>query len=430
MSANERLGLGVKRVLLLIPSTSYRAGRYLEAARRLGVEIVVGSDRRQATESFAAGRSVTLEFVPIGEGVARILELALRHPFDAIIGIDDETTVLAAVASRALRLSHNDPASVKLTRDKFRFRQALKRAGMRSPWFRRISLDDERASLARSLPYPCVIKPLNLSASRGVIRADDEADFLRGCERIERIVRSVEGAGGVHGMDAILVEGFVPGDEFAVEGLLERGRFRPLALFDKPDPLDGPYFEETLYVTPSRLAEERQREIEAEVARASRAVGLREGPVHAEVRINERGVWMVELASRSIGGECSRVLRFAANATLEELILRNALGESSDGLALRRQAAGVMMIPILHAGRLRGVRGLGAARSLPMIDDVLVSVPIDDWVFPLPEGDRYLGFIFASGCSPGDVERALRAAHAQLEFDIVSEATRSDAVAV
>ena len=406
------------RALLLIPSTSYRARDYLEAARRLDIEIVVGSDHSQALEAFSAGRSLALEFSPIGEGVARILEYAHRFPLRAIIGTDDETAVLAAAASKVLRLPHNDPESVVLTRDKHRFRQAMARAGVRSPWFRRIALDEDIEATARSISYPCVLKPLNLSASRGVIRADDEAGFVAASRRIRGILRDANSPDRASPGHSILVEAFIPGQEVALEGLLERGRLRPLALFDKPDPLDGPYFEETLYVTPSRLPQDLQREITTEVARAASALGLSEGPVHAELRVNDGGVWMIEMAARTIGGLCSRVLRFALGVTLEELVLRHALAQPTDDLTRNGDAAGVMMIPIPRAGRLRSIGGLDAARSVSAIDDVIISVAIDDWLVPLPEGDRYLGFIFATAVTPADVEKALRRAHQLLVFDI------------
>ncbi|MCC6611007.1 MAG: ATP-grasp domain-containing protein [Burkholderiales bacterium] len=412
----------MQRVLLLIPSSSYRASAYVEAARRLGVELTVGSDHRQALEGRAGGRSVALPFTPVGEGVARILEFAERHPMHAVVGTDDETIVLAAAAARALKLLHNSPESVACARDKFRFRQALARGGLRSPWFRRVSLGGDLVALARSIAYPCVLKPLALSASRGVIRADDGGEFVKACTRIGRILRDANHARIAPSADSILAEGFIPGREVALEGLLERGRLRPLALFDKPDPLDGPFFEETLYVTPSRLPDALQAEVAAEAERAARALGLREGPVHAELRVNESGAWMIEIAPRTIGGLCSRALRFAPETMLEELVLRHALGRSVDDLVLRAGAAGVMMIPIPRAGWLRGIGGIEGARAMAAIEDVVPSIPVGDWVQPLPEGDRYLGFIFARAGTPDEVEAALRAAHARLLIDIEAEA--------
>ena len=406
------------RALLLIPSTSYRAQDYLNAARRLGIEIVVGSDHRQALEAFSDGHTLFLEFSPIGEGAAQILEYANRFPLGAVIGTDDDTALLAASASKLLRLPHNDPGAVAITRDKHRLRQTLERAGLRSPWFRRIAPGEDVEAAARSVSYPCVLKPLDLSASRGVIRVDDAPGFTAAARRIRRILRSAKGPDHHSQGDSILVEGFIPGQEVALDGLLERGRLTPIALFDKPDPLDGPFFEETIYVTPSRLPQAQQREIEAEVDRAARALGLREGPVHAELRVNDAGVWMVEMAARTIGGLCSRMLRFAPGVTLEELVLRHALALPTGHLTRQGDAAGVMMIPIPRAGRLRGFTGLDAARAIDAIDDVVISVAIGDSLVPLPEGDRYLGFIFARANVPADVETALRRAHEQLEFDI------------
>jgi len=408
----------VLRALLLIPSTSYRAQDYLNAARRLGIEIVVGSDQRQALEAFSDGRTLALEFSPIGEGVAQILEYSRRYPLCAVIGTDDDTALLAAAASRLLRLPHNDPGAVAITRDKHRLRQTMERAGLRSPWFRRIAPGEDVEAAALSVSYPCVLKPLDLSASRGVIRVDDAPGFSAAARRIRRILRRAKGPDHHSRGDSILVEGFIPGREVALDGLLERGRLRPIALFDKPDPLDGPFFEETIYVTPSRLPQSQQREIEAEVDRAARALGLREGPVHAELRVNDAGVWMVEMAARTIGGLCSRMLRFAPGVTLEEFVLRHALALPTGHLTRQGGAAGVMMIPIPRAGRLRGLTGFDAARAIDAIDDVVISVAIGDALVPLPEGDRYLGFIFARANAPAEVETALRRAHKQLEFDI------------
>lgn len=390
----------------------------MEAARRLDIEVVVGSNHQPfLTESWGR-HTLSLAFSPLGEGVARILEYSHRFALQAIIGTDDETALLAAAASRVLRLLHNDPQSVAITRDKYRFRQVLAQSGLRSPWFRRISPDEDLDAAARSSGYPCVLKPLELSASRGVIRVDDAAGFVAASRRIRRILRGAHGRVDERTVDAILVEAFIPGREVALEGLLERGHLRTLALFDKPDRLDGPYFEETIYVTPSRLPEARQREISAELDRAARAIGLREGPVHAELRINDAGAWMIEMAARTIGGLCSRGFRFARGVTLEELVLRHALGLPTADLTRAEAAAGVMMIPVPRAGRLRGVAGLDAARSVSAIDEVIISAAIGDWLLPLPEGDRYLGFIFASADAPSEVEAALRQAHQRLSFCI------------
>lgn len=409
------------RVLLLVPSSSYRARAYVDAARRLGVELTVGCDHRPALAGDDGARSLTLEFAPIGEAVARILEFARRRPLGAVVGTDDETSVLAAAAARALHLPHNSPDSVACTRDKHRFRQALARGALRSPWFRCVSLDEDLAAAAHSIAYPCVLKPLTLSASRGVIRADNASQFTAACARIGRILREPGSGRSPRRAASILAEGFIPGCEVALEGLLEGGRLRPIALFDKPDPLDGPFFEETLYVTPSRLSTARQAGIVAEAGRAAQALGLREGPVHAELRLNEAGAWMIEMASRTIGGLCSRALRFAPGASLEELVLQHALGLPTESMTLRAGASGVMMIPIPRAGRLHGVEGLGAARATRAIDDVVLGIPIGDRVEPLPEGDRYLGFIFASAATPGEVEGALRTAHEHLAIDIEAD---------
>ena len=298
----------MQRVLLLTPATSYRTSDFLDAARRLGMEIVVGSNHRQVLEEFSRGRTLALDFESIEQSVSEIVAHARRYPISAVVGTDEETTVLAAAGAKALGLPHNSTESVAAAHDKYRFRCILEQAGMRSPWFRLVSLREDLPTAGKSVPYPCVLKPLSLSASRGVIRVDDEAAFLAACDRIAAILRGTGGLASARRAEAVLAEAFIPGQEVALEGLLDGGRLKVLALFDKPDPLYGPFFEETIYVTPSRLSESQQQSIIAETTEAASALGLKDGPIHAELRINNWGAWVIELAARSIGGFCSRAL--------------------------------------------------------------------------------------------------------------------------
>ena len=406
------------RLLLLIPTTSYRVGDFLEAARRLDVEVAVGSNRRQVLEKYSQGGTVTLDFRDIEKGVKQILAYARKYPIKAIVPVDEESVELAAKAAEALGLPHNPPASVEATRNKYRFRTRLANSGLPSPWFTLLSVGDDPAKAARVAAYPCILKPLALAAGRGVIRADDTAAFVTAFRRIARILKQPDAAVGGEAGDHILVEAYIPGAEVALEGLLDAGRLNVLALFDKPNPLEGPFFEETIYVTPSRLSDEAQRGIIATTAKALAVLGLRDGPVHAELRINDRGLWMLEVAARSIGGLCARTLRFGAGIGLEELILRHALELPIASLRRESRAAGVMMIPIPRAGILRKVRGVGSARSVSGIEDVTITIPRGQEVVPLPEGYKYLGFIFARADGPDAVEAALREAHRRLDFAI------------
>lgn len=406
------------RLLLLIPTTSYRVADFMAAAHRLGVDVVVGSNQRQALESYSDGGTVHIDFRDIDKGVADIAAYAREHPLAAIVGVDDETTLLAATAAAALGMPHNAPESVAAAGNKYLFRTRLANAVQPTPEFRLLSVDDDPVTAARDAAYPCVLKPLGLAASRGVIRADDADAFAAAFRRIARILEEPDVAPLGEMARHILVERYIPGDEVALEGLLVGGRLHVLALFDKPDALEGPYFEETLYVTPSRLPETAQRQAAGAASRAIRALGLREGPVHAELRLNDAGAWVIEVAARSIGGLCSRVLRFGAGIRLEDLILRHALGLPVESLERESRAAGVMMIPIPRGGVLREVRGLDAARATPGVDEVDVTIPLGQAVVPLPEGHRYLGFLFAHAATPAAVESALREAHRKIDFVI------------
>jgi biotin carboxylase len=398
------------RLLLLVPTTSYRIGDFLRAAGELGVEVAVGSNRRQVLEARSEGRTVTLDLRRPERGCRQIVDYAKRYPLKAVVGVDEDTCLLAAMASTALGLPHNSPTAVAAALSKEKQRHALAAAGLPVPEFRRLSCDGDLPQRAREQRYPAVLKPLSLSASRGVIRADDAAEFVSAAKRIAAILGREDGA--------FLVEEFIPGDEVALEGLLVGGRLEVLALFDKPDPLEGPFFEETIYVTPSRHPAALQAKIAETTAAACGALGLTEGPVHAELRFNRAGVWPIELSPRSIGGLCARSLSFGAGVALEDLVLRHALGLPLESLAREDRAAGVMMIPIPKAGRLRAVEGLAAARELAGIVDLVISIPLGQDVVPLPEGDRYLGFIFAKADDPARVEETLRQAEALLDFHI------------
>ncbi|MGD2063660.1 MAG: ATP-grasp domain-containing protein [Nitrospirota bacterium] len=412
---------GRPRILLLIATRSYRTADLMEAAVGLDCELTVGSDAPTALAGLQPGATVTLPLDDPAAAARAIATLHAHYPLRAVVGLDDDTVVAAATACELLHLRGNPVAAVQAARDKAHTRALLTKAGLVQPRFFLVEDGADLAQAATRAPYPCVIKPLSLGGSRGVIRADDRAAFVAAAARVRAIlaVEAEAAAGQRPAPDRrLLVEGFLPGREVALEGLLSRGTLQPLALFDKPDPLDGPYFEETLYVTPSRLPESVQREIVSTTGRAVDALGLREGPIHAELRVDNTHCAVVEIAPRTIGGLCSRTLRFGAGIRLEELVLRHALGEGVERITREERPAGVMMLPIPRAGRLRAVRGQAAARRVAGVVDLTITIPRGQEVVPLPEGDRYLGFLFARGPTPAAVEESLRTAHARLRFDI------------
>lgn len=397
------------RVLVIAPHASYRTAPFIAAAHGLEAEVLVASEgRHSVVSSYADG--LHLDLGDPDRALERILVESARRPFAGVVGTDDATTELAARAAGALSLPHNPPEAVRRARRKDLARARLAEAGVPVPRHWRIDLAAPLAVQADAVRYPCVLKPIAMSASRGVIRVDDPAQFLAACARIARIVRDEPEP------DArryLLAETFIPGFEVAVEGMLRAGRLEILAVFDKPDPLDGPYFEETYYVTPSRLALEQRDELHARVAQACAAYGLREGPIHAECRINAQGVWILETAARTIGGLCARLMRVGTGYGLEEIVLAHAMGRT---IARRAEdgAAGVLMIPIPRAGVLRRVEGLTAAGRVRHIEEVVIAVREGYELVPLPEGASYLGFVYARAPTPALVEAALREAHACL----------------
>lgn len=419
------------RVLLLLPTTTYRTHAFMEAAQRLGVELTVASEQASAVTRLNPSGLLRLDFSDPQRAARQVVQFAEKHPIAAVVPVDDQVTVCAATICEALGLRHNSVESAHAARNKHRMRELLGQAGVPQPRYKLCSLDDDIVSIADQIQYPCVVKPLTLSGSRGVIRANTDLEFVQAIVRLDHILRSEfseshSPAGArsrpEHSLPAVarqfLVEDFVAGPEVALEGLLMRGTLRVLALFDKPDPLDGPFFEETIYVTPSRLPVSVQEDIARCTSHACRAMGLTEGPVHAELRINGGGPWIIEINPRSIGGLCSRVLRFGTGLSLEELIIRHALDGDDAAPPRENQPAGVMMIPTPRAGVLTEVRGLDQARAVPGIEEVVISAHLGQELVPLPEGSLYLGFIFARAACAEDVAAALRASHGRLEFII------------
>ena len=362
---------------------------------------------------------LALDFRDPEASARKVEDFTNAYPISAVVGVDEDTAVTAAVISRALGLPSNPPEAVRASRDKAILRRRLDAAGVPNPKSRVFAIDGDPAQAAREVSYPCVLKPTFLAASRGVIRAEDPASFVPAWHRVARILREPDvAARGGRSAGEILVEDFVPGAEVAVEGMLTEGELEVLAVFDKPDPLDGPFFEETIYVTPSGLPESDLAGVARVVSSGCRALGLIDGPIHAELRIGRKGPIVIELAARSIGGLCSRTLKFGAGMSLEELILRHALCLEMSPAPRDLRAAGVMMIPIPRAGRLEGVAGLEAAKAVPGVEDVVISAHPGQTLVPLPEGSRYLGFIFSRAATSARAEAALREAHAQLVFDV------------
>jgi D-alanine-D-alanine ligase-like ATP-grasp enzyme len=412
----------MSRLLLLLPSTTYRATAFVEAARQMGVELTVASEFPSAFEREQPAGLITLDFAHPEHAAEQAELVALEHPFAGVVGVDDDTAVTAAAIAARLRLRGNSVPAALAARDKHRQRELLAGARVPVPRFSLYSSGADPETLAREITYPCVLKPLRLSGSRGVIRADNPPDFVAAFRRLRAILARPDVAACGEAARQLLVEEFISGPEVALEGLLVGGRLQVLALFDKPDPLDGPFFEETIYLTPSRLPDAAQQAIAATAQAAATALGLVEGPVHAELRYNDHGPWLIELAARPIGGRCSAALRFnngdegAGDGSLEEIIVRHALGLELRAFQREDRASGVMMIPVPGGGTLREVRGVEEARAVPLVEAVVITAHRGQALVPLPEASRYPGFIFARGESPERVEAALREAHRRLHF--------------
>jgi hypothetical protein len=413
-----------KSVLLFASKLGYQTRSFDATARRLGVRLAFVTDRCHELSNPWGDDALAVRFDAPEHAAGRALQEFRKRHFDGVIALGDRPTVAAAYTARGLGLSANHPVAVEACHNKMRMREVFRDAGLPTPWFRAVPLSPEPEPALLGVRYPCVIKPLSLSASQGVMRADNREDFLAAVSRLKQLfdrpeLRSQREAD----FTQVLVEEYIGGTEVAVEGLLIEGSFKLLAIFDKPDPLEGPFFEETIYVTPSRLRLPQQDAIRRAAENAARAIGLSHGPVHAELRINEKGAWPIEIAPRPIGGLCARSLEFTSPdhphlISLEELILRHAIGEDVSRWQREELASGVMMIPVPGSGVLESVYGVEDAQHVRCITEVEITARIRDTILAWPEGSSYLGFIFAKAETARDVENALRSAHSKVRFTI------------
>jgi len=428
-----------RRLLLFTNKLGYQTRSFEEAARKYDTELIYVTDRCHQLEDPWGDQAIAVHFESVYSAVANVVEALNGKSVGGILALGDAPSVAAAYTARELGISYNHPSAVEACRSKLRMREVFRETGLNTPWFRVMNLDPLPEPALLGISYPCVLKPLSLSASRGVIRANNRDEFVSAAQRIRKLLESPEirATREAH-LDQILVEGYIPGREVAVEGLLTGGVLRVLAIFDKPDPLEGPYFEETIYVTPSSLTESQQLAIQKCAAESARSIGLTLGPVHAEFRIHRDGtaddqVWPLEIAARPIGGLCARTLRFVedenqtienitareqAGIGLEELLLLQSLDLPVDTWRRERMASGVMMIPVPSSGILESVQGEEEARDTSGITELLITARLHDYIEAWPEGASYLGFLFASGETPHEVEQALRVAHAKLCFTI------------
>jgi biotin carboxylase len=423
VSANHTPTERSRRLLLLTSKLGYQTRSFAEAARKLGVELIYATDRCHQLDDPWNDRAIPVHFETPEGAAAEIMEALRGAEPDGILALGDRSVIAAAYAARGIGVIYNHPASVEACRNKEHMRAAFRDAGLRVPWFRSLPVNPSPDPALAGVQFPCVVKPLCLSASQGVMRANNPAEFRSAVERIARLLRAPElKMQRDPNLERVLVEAYIPGSEVAVEGLLTEGVLRGLAIFDKPDPLEGPFFEETIYVTPSRLDDIQQKTIMRAAVEATRALGLIHGPIHAEFRVNRDGVWPLEIAPRPIGGLCARALRFGPQLiSLEELLVRHALGLPGNDLERETAASGVMMIPVPATGVLERIDGLEFAAMTPCVEAVEITARLHDTIVAWPEGSSYPGFIFARGTQPEEVERALRAAHAKLRFVVTPE---------
>jgi len=404
-------------LILIIPSASYRTSSFMASVSKLELKVLVLTDKSQVFSEYYPDNVITMNFEDWQSHIENIREWSVKHDLKAVIGVDEESIVLAAKLSELLGLKHNSLESVKLTKDKYLMRKALKDFGLKSQWFKRFSVHQPIEELLTEISFPCILKPTFLSASQGVVRADNNKEFIKGTNMLVELLaqKEIKRQGGDQA-NWFLVEEFIPGKEVSLEGIVSNGKLKELAIFDKPETLDGPTFPETILITPTLLEEHLQVSLIKTAQTALEALGIINGPVHVEFRINNNGNYILECAARSIGGLCSKVLEFKGGMSLEELILRSSLGKNIEKSNFVGMVKGVMMMPIEKKGIFKEIRGADAALAIKGITELQITIKSGDLLEPLPEGGRYPGFLFAEGKNQKEVLKVLKKAWAKIEI--------------
>ena len=412
-------------VILIIPSASYRTGPFMNAIRKLDLKVLVISDKSQVFSGKYPDNLIIINFNHWKDKSVEISKWAKNNGLKAVIGVDEESIVLAANLSNFLNVDHNSIESVLLTKNKYLMRTELKKTGLCSPWFKIFSIYESSNKIINEISFPCVIKPTFLSGSRGVMRVNTKKELSEGIKTLNELLSldELRKRAGKQS-DYIMIEEYIPGKEVAIEGIVSEGKLTMLAIFDKPELLEGPTFEETIIVTPSVLTKKIQYSLLETLQVVVKALGIVKGPVHAEARINRNGNYILECASRSIGGLCSKVLEFQGGISLEELILRSYLGRNIEKSKLIGNARGVMMMPTEKKGILKEIGGVKDALVVNGVTDLQITVKPGEKLQPLPKGDRYLGFIFAEGNNQEFVINALKNAWSKIEIVLENDLSK------
>tara|TARA_B100000029_G_scaffold205290_1_gene203248 strand:- start:93 stop:1346 length:1254 start_codon:yes stop_codon:yes gene_type:complete len=417
--------MGNSAVILIIPSASYRTGPFMNAIKKLDLKVLVISDKSQVFSGKYPDNLIIINFNHWKDKSVEISKWAKNNGLKAVIGVDEESIVLAANLSNFLNVDHNSIESVLLTKNKYLMRTELKKTGLCSPWFKIFSIYESSNKIINEISFPCVIKPTFLSGSRGVMRVNTKKELSEGIKTLNELLSldELRKRGGKQS-DYIMIEEYIPGKEVAIEGIVSEGKLTMLAIFDKPELLEGPTFEETIIVTPSVLTKKIQYSLLETLQVVVKALGIVKGPVHAEARINKNGNYILECASRSIGGLCSKVLEFQGGISLEELILRSYLGRNIEKSKLIGNARGVMMMPTEKKGILKEIGGVKDALVVNGVTDLQITVKPGEKLQPLPKGDRYLGFIFAEGNDQEFVINALKNAWSKIEIVLENDLSK------
>lgn len=412
-SPDKENGILLKKLLVILPANTYRAQRFLEAARKLGVDVFIATDSDFSPPDPSNSVIDGISFCDPKEAGRQIADIIRHQGPMSVLAVDEAAVEVAEWTRVALGLIDHPNSGILATRDKRELRQRLRENNISQPkTFDILELEQGRGEI----PFPVVVKPSKGSGSIGVTKAQNQQELTKSLITVQDVIAKMTISN-----QCIVVEEYIPGVEFAVDILVTDGKLHVLVIFEKPDPLVGPFFAETIYVTPPHLTDSQLEALHSVIQKCIRALSINNGPLHLELRLTSANDWVpIDIASRSIGGNCSNALAFASNTSLEELIIQNALGLEVINTQRERRASGVYMIPAETLGTLVAVHGVEAALKVRFVEDIQITVKPGTKTVPLPFDNQYLGFIFAKAPGAKTVEKALRTARALLEIEVDS----------
>ncbi len=381
----------MKKLLLVIPENSYKSNDFVVAAEKLGIDFLIITDSEQVSSKFS-------DTVIINKFDAELNKNNLKKLKDVthVLPVDHSALKFSGYLVDLLEVKGNKLESINLSMNKYESRKifnSLLDIKVNNEIIKNI--DDVNTFINKN--GTSVLKPIYGTASKSVLKINN---VEKNKEQIEKLMQDCFD-------QDLVIEEYIDGKEYALEGTIINSELKKIVIFDKPVEYKHPYFEESIYITPSELSSEAEKRVVSIVDKACKKIGLEDGPVHVEFKINENQIFIIEINPRMIGGLCSRCLSFGLfKVSLEEIILHAFMNNELKNIELLNNYVGVLMIPTPKSGKFISINK-EELENIPNISNVEITVPEGSDLLEPPYGDKYLGFAFSQGIDKKTVNESL-----------------------